>query len=367
MSKGIITGIIIIIIISGLILTYTNFFDTVKPKIESVVETAKNTTLVDSKNIANKIEDISDKNKTSDFLDIKNIHESQIDPEQTKLSGIAYSPYRKDQSPLTNIHPSLNEIENDIKLLSSITDKIRIYGITGNNQFIPEIAKKYGLKTAITLLLTGDKTDYDKIEKAVQMANKNDGIYTIIVENEGLYRGNLNEEQIIHYLNKTREKLNPTCTITISEPIGDWLEHQEITKHVDYVMINYYPYFNGVHINNASSKALEEYKYLKETLGKEIVIGETNWPSDGEVIKLAVPSPENQQRFISEFKEIADFNKIEYFFFEAFDEKWKPAEQVNPDGSNDVENHWGLFFENGTMKESLKNTIPPTYNITTRN
>ena len=310
---------------------------------------------------------MSDKNKTSDVLEIKNIHEPQIDLEQTKLSGIAYSPYRKDQSPLTNIHPSLDEIENDIKLLSYITDKIRIYGITGNSQFIPEIAQKYGLKTAITLLLTGDTTDYDKIEKVVQMANKYDGIYTIIVENEGLYRGTLNEEQIIQYLDKTRGKLNPTCTITISEPIGNWLEHPEIAKHVDYIMINYYPYFNGVHISNASSKVLEEHKNVKESLGKEVVIGETNWPSSGRAIELAVPSPENQQRFISEFREIADFNEIEYFLFEAFDEKWKLDEQFDPDGPNDVENHWGLFFENGTIKESLKNTIPATHNITTRN
>lgn len=148
-----------------------------------MVKAAKNTTLnVEGKNIVEKNETGDDKNKGSDFLET-DIQELQID-KQTKLSGIAYSPYRKDQSPFTDIHPTVDEIENDIRLLSSITDKIRTYGTTGNNRYIPEIAEKYGLKTAITMLLTGDEMDHDKIERAVQIANKYDGVYTIIVENE---------------------------------------------------------------------------------------------------------------------------------------------------------------------------------------
>jgi len=353
-----------IIITSWLILPHTDSFDAVKSKTESRVE--NNTALeIDRKYIVEKTEEIPDKNKTSNSM--INVHKMQIDFEQTKLSGIAYSPYRKNQSPFTDTHPSLEDIENDIKLLSSVTNKIRIYGIIGNNQFIPEIAQKYGLKTAVTLLLTGDKTDYDIIEKAVQMANKHSGIYTIIVENEGSYKKDLNEEQIIRYLDKTREKLDPRCTITIAEPVRNWLEHPEIVKHVDYVMIHHYPYFNGFDVAYAANKVFDEYKNVKKLLGKDVVIGETNWPSNGSSIKMAIPSPENQQKFISEFRRIADFNEIEYFIFEAFDEQWKIGERSDPDKPNDVENYWGIFFENGTIKESLRDTIPSTPNITTRN
>ena len=367
MDKGIIIGIIISIAISGLILIYTNFFDIIKPEIESSMKIAENTTLgINGKNNVGKTGEVTDKNMTSDFSEIKNIREPETEFKQVKLSGIAYSPYRKDQSPLTDLHPSLDEIENDMKLLSSVTDRIRIYGIVGNNQFIPEIAQKYGLKTAVTLLLTGDETDYDKIEKAVQMANKHNGIYTIIVENEGLYRDTLSEEQIIKYVDKTREKLDPTYTVTIAEPVGDWFDHPEIAKHVDYVLIHNYPYFNGVDISDAANTVFDEYKNVKKAFGKDVVIGETNWPSSGKTIKLAIPSPENQQKFISEFKKIADFNEIKYYIFEAFDEKWKVGEQFDPEGL-DVEKHWGLFFENGTIKKHLKNTILPIQNITTRN
>ena len=68
------------------------------------------------------------------------------------------------------------------------------------------------------------------------------------------------------YIDKTRENLNPRCTVTIAEPGSNWIEHPEIAKHVDYVMINSHPYFSGVDISNASNKVLEEYLNVKESL-----------------------------------------------------------------------------------------------------
>jgi exo-beta-1,3-glucanase (GH17 family) len=357
MGRGIIIGVIISIVAIGLILTHTDAFNIVR---QDISELSADT------NTASKVDSKLDKSKT-DSLEMRINNKSGIVIANTKLSGIAYSPYRKNQSPINGPYSNLEEIENDIRLLSSATDKIRIYGIDGNNQFIPDIAQKYNVKIAITLLLSGDKTDNDEIEKAVQLANKYDSIYTIIVENEGLYRNTLSEEQIIKYLDQTREKLNPRCTITIAEPIGNWLNHKEIAKHVDYAMINYYPYWIGLDINGAADSVFKEYKNVKDNLGKDVVIGETGWPSSGRASKLAVPSLENQQKFISGLRDISDKNKIEYILFEAFDERWKLKDQFDLDGPNDVENHWGLFYENGTLKESLKNIISSPQYSTTRN
>jgi len=249
-----------------------------------------------------------------------------------------------------------------------VTDKIRIYGLEGNNEFIPQIAQEYAIKVAVTLLLTGDDiADQEKITQAAYMANSNDAIYTIIVENEGLYRGTLNEEQIINYLVRIKEKLNTTCTVTISEPSYIWLEHPEIAKHVDYLTIHYYPYWGGVKIDNAVNKVFDVYYEIRDTFGKEVVIGETGWPSSGRNLNQAVPSLGNQQIFVREFREIADARDIDYFFFEAFDETWKPEEVLDSEeGPNYAENHWGLFYENGTMKESLRGVIPSSLYDTTR-
>jgi len=380
MGKGTIIGIIIIIISAGLILTYTNAFDVLKQEISPSIDTIKKeVSKVEGKDVVEKAEETSEKIKEiTEKIKLTESMETKDNKSQTeiqKLEGIAYSPYRKGQSPITGPHPNPEEIENDIKLLSSITDKIRIYGTDGNSSIVPDIAKKYGVKTAITLLLTGDKSDDDKIKQAVQLANNNDFIYTIIVENEGLYRNTLTEEQIINYIYQTKEKLNPRCIITIAEPVGNWLEHKEIAKHVDYVMIHYYPYWNGIPIDKAVDSVVDEYNNVKNTLGKEVVIGETGWPTDGLPIENvlsskeeALPSKENQKKFIEKFKDIAEKNDIDYYLFEAFDESWKKDEQIGSDTENNyAEKHWGLFYENGNPKNDLKNIIPLTIHTTTRN
>ena len=301
-------------------------------------------------------------------LKSKNIIKHDIDFTTTKLYGVAYSPYREGQSPITEIHPVVDEIEDDIQYLSSITDRIRIYGLDGNNQHVPEIAKKYGLKVAVTLLLTGDDaSDQAKIERGILIANKHpDTIYTLIIENEGLYRGILNEEQIILHLVTIREKLNSECLVTIAEPSVTWLQHPKIISHVDYVMIHHYSYWGGIEISNATGNVFDAYYEVRDTFGKDVVIGETGWPSDGRNVNQAVPNPENQQKFVREFREIADTRNIDYFIFQAFDEKWKPEDVFDLGGPNDAETHWGLFYENGTMKEYLDDVIPPLQHVTTR-
>ncbi len=312
--------------------------------------------------------DPDNSNAISIQLKLKNIQKQNIDPAVTKLSGIAYSPYRTGQSPITGPHPSVTDIENDIQFLSSITDRIRIYGLDGNSLFIPEIAQKYDVKTAVTLLLTGDEMDdQTKIDRGINLANKYpDTIYTLIIENESLYRETMDDEQIISYLIQIRDKLNSEIPITIAEPSYVWLEHPKIVPYVDYVMIHHYSYWGGIEINNAVRNVLDAYYEVRDTFGKDVVIGETGWPSSGRNVNQAVPSPENQQKFVQEFLEVADSQYIDYFIFEAFDEKWKLEEVFDLGGPNDAENHWGLFYENGTQKEYLHNVIPSLQHVTTR-
>lgn len=64
MAKGIIIGIIIGIVAAGLILTYTNTFDVLKPEIESSVDTAKDAiSQVDGAKVVEKAEEVTEKIK----------------------------------------------------------------------------------------------------------------------------------------------------------------------------------------------------------------------------------------------------------------------------------------------------------------
>jgi len=287
-----------------------------------------------------------------------------------KISGLSYSAYRSDQSPDYGPYPTIQQIEDDIKFLSSITERIRIYGVHGIQESIPPIAQKYGLKVDLSLLLTDDATqNSSEIDQATNLANRYPEIInSIIVSSEALhkskvYKSTLTEEQLIDIILETKSKLNSETKVTIAEPVHIWLDHPKLAAYVDYITIHHYSYWAGIDIEEAAVTAVTAYDLVKNAFKKDVVIGETGWPSDGLTIKHAVPSPENQERFIKDFRSIANSKNIQYYLFEAFDESWKKDELLDSDiKDNTAENHWGLFYENGTMKDSLKKVLPhPVY------
>ena len=71
--------------------------------------------------------------------------------------------------------------------------------------------------------------------------------------------------------------------------------------------------------------------------GKEILIGETGWPSFGRMRDGALASRVNQARFISQILERARQDNFRVNFFEAYDEPWKRRWEGTVGG------YWGLF------------------------
>ena len=71
--------------------------------------------------------------------------------------------------------------------------------------------------------------------------------------------------------------------------------------------------------------------------GKEILIGETGWPSQGRMREGAVASRINQARFISEILERARVEQFRVNLFEAYDEPWKRRWEGTVGG------YWGVF------------------------
>ena len=74
MGKGILIGIIIGVVVAGLILTYTNTFDVLKPEIESSVDTAKDAiSQVDGAQVVEKAEEVTEKIKeATDKIEVTN-------------------------------------------------------------------------------------------------------------------------------------------------------------------------------------------------------------------------------------------------------------------------------------------------------
>ena len=89
---------------------------------------------------------------------------------------------------------------------------------------------------------------------------------------------------------------------------------------------------------------------IGDTLTSPVPIG---WPTDGTRYGAAVPSLDNASRFYSEG--VCGFvdTDVNVFFFEAFDEPWKP-DSIGDDGSAADEKHWGAMNADRTEKYNLK-------------
>ncbi|MNN20722.1 hypothetical protein D3C81_1340160 [compost metagenome] len=70
---------------------------------------------------------------------------------------------------------------------------------------------------------------------------------------------------------------------------------------------------------------------------KDILIGETGWPSEGRQRETALPSRVNEARFIRGFVHMAEQNGWRYNLIEAFDQPWKRQSEGAVGG------YWGLF------------------------
>jgi glucan 1,3-beta-glucosidase len=85
---------------------------------------------------------------------------------------------------------------------------------------------------------------------------------------------------------------------------------------------------------------------------KEILIGETGWPSEGRMREGALPSRTNQARVVSEILDLAKRENFRVNLIEAYDQPWKRQLEGTVGG------YWGLF---DSVQRALK--YPPNVAI----
>ncbi len=73
----------------------------------------------------------------------------------------------------------------------------------------------------------------------------------------------------------------------------------ELKPHVDSMMMNIYPFFGPVAIGDAVANLISAYDMFNKMFGgKQVIIGETGWPSAGDDNGPAKPGIENEATFI---------------------------------------------------------------------
>src|SRR6201990_2564620 len=269
-----------------------------------------------------------------------NLARAPIDP-NAKLLCVSYAPFRDAQTPLvptTQIAPE--QIEQDLAQLAKVSDCVHTYSIENGLDQVPELAAKVGLKVIQGIWLSGNRQKSAvQIATGVRLAKEFPSTITaLVVGNEVLLRGELSQSDLAATIRLV--KMQVPVPVTYADVWEYWLRYREIFDAVDFVTIHILPFWEDFPIRAKHAAAHVEFIRRKMEVafpGKEILIGETGWPSAGRMRDAALPSRTNQARVVSEILDLAKRQNFRVNLIEAYDQPWKRQLEGTMGG------YWGLF------------------------
>jgi exo-beta-1,3-glucanase (GH17 family) len=271
-----------------------------------------------------------------------------IDP-NAKLQCVSYAPFRNGQTPL---NPSTlitaEQVEQDLAQLAKVTDCIRTYSIENGQDIIAGIAKRFGLKVIQGIWLSSNRfKNLNQISTVVRLTREYpDTISAVVVGNEVLLRGEMTEGDLAAIIRSVKSQV--TVPVTYADVWEYWRKNREIADTVDFITIHILPYWEDVPIR--AKFAADHVDSIRKDMaanfpGKEILIGETGWPSEGRMREGALPSRTNQARVVSEILARATQENFRVNLIEAYDQPWKRQLEGTVGG------YWGLF---DSVRRALK-------------
>jgi exo-beta-1,3-glucanase (GH17 family) len=269
-------------------------------------------------------------------------------PAPKPLYGIAFSPYADGQDPTRGGYV-LTEAEIDARMavVAPYVQWVRTYHSDIGLDVAGRVAHRYGLRCAQTAWLgPRDWVDANEREIGNLIAQGQRGeIDLAIVGSETMLRRDLSEADLVAFIDRVRAALPAGIPVTTSDVYWELTARPAVIDACDVVVANYYPYWEGVPVADAVS--LLDYQYQRTLVaarGRQVLVGETGWPSGGDAIGQSLPTPENSARYFLEFVQWARARRVGYFYFAAFDESWK-AYWEGPKGA-----HWGVWDTAWTLK-----------------
>lgn len=288
---------------------------------------------------------------------------AMVDAPNGKLACLSYTPFRGKQSPFdANLMIPASQIDEDLHRLKAVTDCVRTYATDqGLDQVLP-IAQQLGMKVLMGIWIGRNPADNEKqIAQAIELAKKYpQALRGIIVGNEVLLRGEQTPVALTAMLKRVKEATG--IPVTYADVWEFWAPGRknigpglsDLAAAADFITIHILPYWEDQPI--ASAQGVD---HLKEIYGviktaypdKQILIGETGFPSAGRQREQAVPSIVDEARYIREFIAYANSINLDYNMIEAFDQPWKR------DLEGTVGGYWGVFSGERAQKFPLTGPV----------
>jgi exo-beta-1,3-glucanase (GH17 family) len=264
--------------------------------------------------------------------------------------GVAYGPYRADQTPDGGPQPTFDQLRADMSRLASLGGRIRTYSVTGALAQIPSLTEQAGLRAWPGAWIGTDLTSNSAEVDGLITAGSQPGTEAVIVGNEALLRGDVTPDALIAYIRRVKAQ--------VSVPVGycdTWSvleQHPEVVREVDVILANIHPFWDQVAVADAPGYVMRRFQELKTQYPTtRVVIGETGWPSSGSYVGAAVAGASSQRTFFDGMQQLAkQHSEVEWFAFDAFDEPYKQEQNVGQ--------HWGLLNADGSAKRGLAGLIP---------
>ncbi|MDB2632592.1 glycosyl hydrolase family 17 protein, partial [Flavobacteriaceae bacterium] len=254
-------------------------------------------------------------------LEKKDLQELSQSALKSGIHGLCFSPYEEGQEPGDPISEA--QIRKKIEIILPYTKWIRTFSCTEGNEQIPKIAKEYGLKTLVGAWLGDDNQVNENEIKGLIALSKAGFVDVAAVGNEVMYRGDLEEAELISFINHVKKEI-PNIPVGYVDAYYEFSDRPKITEVCDVILANCYPYWEGCSLEYSLVYMKQMYQQaLNASNGKKVIITETGWPSKGTSLEGAHPSYDNALRYFINAQKWSKEDAIEMFYFSSFDESWK--------------------------------------------
>ncbi len=271
------------------------------------------------------------------------------EPGAERFDCVSYAPFRLDGEspfdPLARVTPE--RIEADLRVLSQRTKCVRTYSVDQGLDAVPSVARRLGMQVMLGAWIGRNRANNEReLARTVALAREYpDVVKAVIVGNEVLLRRELPEADLVKYIERVRSEV--PMPVTYADVWEFWLKHKTVAPAVSFVTIHLLPYWEDepVGIDAAIEHVVAVYRQMQAALpGREIMIGETGWPSAGRARRDAVPGRVQQAHFIRQFTRVAQAQRIPYNLIEGFDQPWKRRQEGAMGGN------WGLHDSQSQAK-----------------
>lgn len=273
-----------------------------------------------------------------------------------RLDCLSYTPFEPgSRTARTPGWVSPARIDADLRQLQSYTNCLRVYTPIGTTPDVIRAAEKLGMQVLLGAWIGSNLEQNEReVAAALQLARAHPAtISAIVVGNEVLLRREMSPGKLAELIREVRAASPvPVGYADVAHFID---EAPEVARAADLLLIHILPYWDEPQPPSAAASVAQVFlvhdRFVAHWPGREVMIGETGWPSAGRQRGPGRPTLLNEARFLRGFAAEAAARGIRYNLIEAIDQPWKRAAEGTVGG------YWGLLDEYRQPKFALQGPV----------